>query len=246
MKIVVVGGTGLIGSQVIPLLRASGHDAEPASPSTGVDTVTGEGLARALTGADVVVDVTGSRDLDPEAAMTFFTRSADHLFAAEREAGVRHHVVLSIVGVDQVPDYGYYRAKVAQEQAARDSEVPFTIVRTTQFFEFVAPVMDLSTRGTEVRLSSQPLRPIASADVAAAVADAATDEPAYGIRNVTGPEVYTLDRLAELTLAAKPDGRTVVRDESAGLFAGMPDVLTGSGTKAEVAPTRYEDWLTHG
>ncbi|MEU0249052.1 NAD(P)H-binding protein [Streptomyces sp. NPDC006235] len=241
MKIVVVGGTGLIGSQVVALLRGKGHDAVAAAPSTGVDTLTGEGLAEALKGADVVVDVSNSPSFDTEPALDFFTRSAWNLFAAEKEAGVHHHVALSIVGVDQVPGYGYYEAKVAQENAVRGSGVPYSIVRATQFFEFVAPVMDMSTQDGEVRLPSTRLRPIAAADVAAAVAEAAQGEPSNGIRNIAGPEVHRLDRLGELTLAAKPDGRTVVTDETAGLFAGMPDVLTGDGT-AHLASTRYEEW----
>ncbi|MDQ0753368.1 uncharacterized protein YbjT (DUF2867 family) [Streptomyces africanus] len=242
MKIVVVGGTGLIGSQVVALLRDKGHDAVAAAPSTGVDTLTGEGLAEALKGADVVVDVSNSPSFDSEPALDFFTRSARNLFAAEKEAGVRHHVGLSIVGVDQVPGYGYYEAKVAQENAVRGSGVPYSIVRATQFFEFVAPVMDMSTQDGEVRLPSTRLRPIASADVAAAVAEAAQGEPSNGIRTIAGPEVHRLDRLGELTLAAKPDGRSVVTDETAGLFAGMPDVLTGDGT-AHLASTRYEEWV---
>ncbi|MFF7795429.1 NAD(P)H-binding protein [Streptomyces sp. NPDC007991] len=242
MKIVVVGGTGLIGSQVVALLRDRGHDAVAAAPSTGVDTLTGEGLAGALKGADVVVDVSNSPSFDTEPALDFFTRSARNLFAAEKEAGIRHHVGLSIVGVDQVPGYGYYQAKVAQENAVRGSGVPYSIVRATQFFEFVAPVMDMSTQDGEVRLPSTRLRPIASADVAAAVAEAAQGEPSNGIRNIAGPEVHRLDRLGEITLAAKPDGRTVVTDETAGLFAGMPDVLTGDGT-AHLASTRYEEWV---
>ncbi|KUM80166.1 SDR family oxidoreductase [Streptomyces curacoi] len=243
MKIVVVGGTGLIGSQVVALLRDRGHEAVAAAPSTGVNTLTGEGLAEALKGADVVVDVSNSPSFETEAALDFFTRSARHLIEAEKDAGVRHHVTLSIVGVDQVPDYGYYRAKVAQEEAVRGSGVPYSIVRATQFFEFIAPVMGMSTEGAQVRLPSTRLRPIASADVAAAVAEAAQGEPSNGVRDVAGPEVHRLDRLGELTLAAKPDGRTVVTDETAGLFAGMPDgVLVGDGT-AHLASTRYEDWL---
>lgn len=243
MKIVVIGGTGLIGSQVVALLRDRGHEAVAASPSKGVDTVTGEGLAAAVQGADAVVDVSNSPSFETDAALDFFTRSARHLIEAERAAGVRHHVTLSIVGVDRVPDYGYYRAKVAQEEAVRDGGVPFSIVRATQFFEFIAPVMDMSTEEGRVRLPSTRLRPIASADVASAVAEAAQGEPSYGVRDIAGPEVHRLDRLGEITLAAKPDGRTVVTDESAGLFAGMPDgVLVGDDT-AHLAATRYENWL---
>ncbi|MBG0851807.1 NAD(P)H-binding protein [Streptomyces spinoverrucosus] len=243
MRIVVVGGTGLIGSQVVALLRDNGHEAVAATPSTGVDAVTGQGLAQALKGADVVVDVSNSPSFETEAALDFFTRSAQNLFEAEKEAGVRHHVTLSIVGVDQVPDYGYYQAKVAQEDAVRDSGVPYSIVRATQFFEFIAPVMDMSTQGAEVHLPSLRLRPIASADVAAAVADAAQGEPSNGVRGIAGPEVHRLDRLGEITLAAKPDGRSVVVDEAAGPFGGMPDgVLIGDDTVHTVS-TRYEDWL---
>ncbi|MDX2695470.1 LysR family transcriptional regulator [Streptomyces ipomoeae] len=243
MKIVVVGGTGLIGSQVVASVRGNGHEAVAAAPSTGVDTLTGKGLAEALKGADVVVDVSNSPSFEADAALDFFTRSAHNLIEAEKEAGVRHHVVLSIVGVDQVPDYGYYRAKVAQEEAVRGSGVPYSIVRATQFFEFIAPVMNMSTEGTEVHLPSRRLRPIASAEVAAAVADAAQGEPSNGVRDIAGPEVHRLDRLAEITLAVKPDGRTVVTDETAGLFASMPDgVLIGDDT-THLAPTRYEDWL---
>ncbi|MGX1564993.1 SDR family oxidoreductase [Streptomyces sp. NPDC055506] len=242
MKIVVVGGTGLIGSQVVALLRDRGHEAVAAAPSTGVDTLTGEGLAEVLKGADVVVDVSNSPSFDTAPALDFFTRSARNLFAAEKEAGVRHHVGLSIVGVDQVPGYGYYEAKVAQENAVRGSGVPYSIVRATQFFEFIAPVMDMSTEDGQVRLPSLRLRPIASAEVAAAVAEAAQGEPSNGVRDIAGPETHGLDRLGELTLAAKPDGRTVVTDDTAGLFAGMPDVLTGDET-AHLAATRYEEWL---
>ncbi|MEU2287004.1 NAD(P)H-binding protein [Streptomyces sp. NPDC013178] len=243
MKIVVVGGTGLIGSQVVTLLRDRAHEAVAAAPSTGVDTLTGQGLAQALDGADVVVDVSNSPSFETEAALDFFTRSAQHLIEAEKEAGVRHHVTLSIVGVDQVPDYGYYRAKVAQEEAVRSGGVPYSIVRAAQFFEFIQPVMAMSTQGAEVRLPSTRLRPIASADVAAAVAEAALGEPSHGVRNIAGPEVHRLDRLGEITLAAKPDGRSVVTDEAAGLFAGMPEgVLVGDDT-VRIASTRYEDWL---
>jgi uncharacterized protein YbjT (DUF2867 family) len=243
MKIVVIGGTGLIGSRVVSLLHGRGHEAVPAAPSTGVDAVTGEGLADALKGANVVVDVSNSPSFEDEAALDFFTRSGRHLTEAERESGVRHHVTLSIVGVDRVPGLGYYRAKVAQEEAVRGGGVPYSIVRATQFFEFVGAVMDMTTEGTRVRLPSTRLRPIAAADVAAAVAEAAAGEPSYGIREIAGPEVHRLDRLGELTLAAEPDGRAVVTDERAGLFAGIPDgVLVGDGT-ARLAATRYEDWL---
>ncbi|MEU7424843.1 NAD(P)H-binding protein [Streptomyces sp. NPDC040750] len=243
MKIVVIGGTGLVGSQLVAVLRDRGHEAVAASPSTGVDALTGEGLAPALEGADVVVDVSNSPSFDAEPALDFFTRSARHMIEAERAAGVRHHVTLSIVGADQVPDYGYYRAKVAQEEAVRSGGVPYSIVRATQFFEFIAPVMDMSTQGGQVHLPSLRLRPIASADVVAAVAEAAQGEPSNGVHGIAGPEIERLDRLGEITLAVKPDGRTVVTDETVGPFAGMPDgVLVGDDT-THIASTRYEAWL---
>lgn len=243
MKIVVVGGTGRIGSQVVDLLRDRGHEAVAAAPSTGVDTLTGEGLAEVLKGADVVVDVANSPSFEKEAAIDFFTRAMHNLTAAEKEAGVRHHVALSIIGVDQVPQLGYYLAKVAQEDAVRGSGVPFTIVRVAQFFEFIAPVMDLTTQDGEVHLPSTQLRPIAAADVAAAVAEAAQAAPANGLRQLAGPEIHRLDRLAGIVLDTAPDGRIVVTDESAGMFAGIPDgVLTGDGDVATAA-TRFEDWV---
>ncbi|MET9112252.1 SDR family oxidoreductase [Streptomyces zhihengii] len=243
MKIVVVGGTGLIGSQVVGILGGNGHDVVAAAPTTGIDALTGAGLAEALEGADVVVDVSNSPSFEADPALDFFTRSARNVTGAAKEAGVRHHVTLSIVGVDLLPENGYYRAKVAQEEVARDSGLPYTIVRAAQFFEFIAPVMAMSTEDGQVRLPSTQLRPIASADVAAAVAAAAQGEPLRGVRSVAGPEMHRLDRIGEITLAAEPDGRTVVTDETAGLFAGVPDgVLTGDDT-VDTAPTRYEDWL---
>lgn len=242
MKIVVVGGTGLIGSQVVRILGGKGHEAVAAAPSTGVDTLTGQGLAEVLKGADVVVDVSNSPSFEADAALDFFTRSMHNLITAEKEAGVRHHVALSIIGVDQVPDYGYYRAKVAQEEALRGSGIPYSIVRAAQFFEFIAPVMAMTAQGDQVHLPSTRLRPLASADVAAAVADTAQGEPLNGVRSIAGPEIHSLDRFGEITLAVKPDGRSVVVDETAGPFAGMPDVLTGDDT-VDTAATRYEDWL---
>ncbi|MFD8203312.1 SDR family oxidoreductase [Streptomyces sp. NPDC003470] len=243
MRIVVIGGTGLIGTQVVRLLGDSGHDAVAASPSTGVDTLSGQGLTEALRGADVVVDVTNSPSFEEDVARDFFVRSTRNQIAAGQETGVRHHVALSIIGVDRLPGIGYYRAKVAQEEALRDGGVPYSVVRAAQFFEFVGPVMDMGTQGTEVRLPSTQLRPIASADVARAVADATQGQPLGNFREIAGPKLHRLDRLGEITLAARPDGRTVVTDENAGLFAGVPDgILTGDET-VERAATRYEDWL---
>ncbi|MEU9593339.1 NAD(P)H-binding protein [Streptomyces sp. NPDC048193] len=243
MRIVVIGGTGLIGAQVVRLLDDGGHEAVAASPSTGVDTLTGRGLSEALRGAEVVVDVTNSPSFEEEVARDFFVRSTRNQVAAGKEAGVRHHVALSIIGIERLPEIGYYRAKVAQEEALREGGVPYSIVRAGQFFEFVGPVMDMGTDGTEVRLPSTQLRPIAAADVARAVADTAQSRPLEGFRQIAGPEVHRLDRLGSITLAARPDGRSVVTDEDAGLFAGVPDgILTGDDT-VETAATRYEEWL---
>ncbi|WP_047867653.1 SDR family oxidoreductase [Nocardiopsis sp. RV163] len=243
MKIVVVGGTGLIGSQVVSLLGKAGHEAVAASPSTGVDALTGEGVGRALAGADAVVDVSNSPSFEDGAALDFFTRSTENLTAAGREAGVGHHVVLSIVGVDRVPGLGYYRAKVAQEEILAQSGLPYSVVRATQFFEFVDSIMALTADGDTVRLPSTLMRPIASADVAAEVARTAQGEPLNGRRDIAGPEVFRLDRLGEITLAARADGRTVTTDEGAGMFAGIPDgVVSGDGS-VPTATARYEDWL---
>lgn len=242
MKVVVVGGTGLIRWQVIGILRSSGCDAVSAAPITGVDTLTGQGMMQVLQGADVVVDAFNSPSFQAGTSLDLFTQSARHLIAAAQRAGVRRYVMLSVLGADQLPCNGYFRAKFVQERVLRDSELPYTIVRAAQFFEFIAPIMGLSTREGRVYLPSTQLRPVAAADVAAAVAAAAEEEPLYGVRQIAGPEIHRLNRLGEITLAAQPDGRRVVTDENAGLFAGIPDgVLTGDGT-VSTALTCYEDW----
>jgi uncharacterized protein YbjT (DUF2867 family) len=243
MKVVVVGGTGLIRWQVVGMLRSSGRNAVSAAPVTGVDTLTGRGVAQILKDADVVVDAFSSPSFEARASLDFFTRPARNPMAAAQRTGVQHYVMLSLIGVDQLPENGYFRAKSAQERVLRDSGLPYTIVRTAQFFEFIAPIMGLSTREGRVHLPSTQLRPIAAVDVAAAIAAAAEEEPLYGVRQVAGPEIHRLNRLGEITLAARPDGRRVVTDENAGLFAGIPDaVLTGDDT-ATTASTCYEDWL---
>jgi uncharacterized protein YbjT (DUF2867 family) len=242
MKITVIGGTGLIGSQVVEKLIATGHEAVPAAPSTGVDILSGAGLDAALAGADVVVNLANSPTFDA-ASIDFFRTSMTNVLAAGERAGVGHQVVLSIVGVDQVPDVDYYRAKVLQEELLRNGPTPYSIVRATQFFEFFGAVLSWTTEGDTVRLPSTPIQPMASADVAEAVFEVAVGAPLQGIRDVAGPEVFTLDELGRITLAAKDDPRTVVVDESAGLFGAIPGDVLVPKAGARLATTHYRDWL---
>jgi uncharacterized protein YbjT (DUF2867 family) len=241
MKITVFG-TGLIGAQVAGDLTAAGHDIAAHSRSTGLDLLTGAGLDDAVRGAQVVIDVTNSPTFD-EASLEFFRTSVTNLLAAAAKAGVGHAVVLSIVGVDQVPDLAYYRAKTLQEDLVKAGPIPYSIVRATQFMEFIPSVLDFTTDGDVVRLPATPIQPIASGEVAAAVAETATGTPLRGTRDIGGPEVFPLDELGRITLAALGDGRTVVTDHTAGLFAAVKgDVLT-TGEGAHLASTRYRDWL---
>jgi uncharacterized protein YbjT (DUF2867 family) len=242
MKFTVIGGTGMIGSQVVRKLVEGGHEAVPASLSTGVDLVTGKGLDQALRGADTVVNVANSPTFDA-ASLDFFRASMTNLLAAGSAAGVRHQVVLSIVGVDQVPGLDYYRAKALQEELLRQGPTPYSIVRATQFFEFMDAVMSWTSDATTVRLPATPVQPMAAADVVDAVVDVSVHAPLGGIRNVAGPDVLPLDELGRITLAARRDDRTVVTDGSAGMFAAVTgDVLVG-GPDAHLAPTHYRDWL---
>lgn len=242
MKCTVIGGTGLIGSQVVRGLSDAGHEAVPASLSTGVDLISGEGLDEALRGAATVVNVANSPTFDA-ASLDFFRTSMGNLLAAGERAGVGHQVVLSIVGVDQVPALDYYRAKALQEELLEQGPTPYSIVRATQFFEFMDAVLSWTSDERTVRLPATPVQPMAAADVADAVAEVAMGEPLRGIRNVAGPDVFRLDELGKVTLAAKGDGRTVVTDDSAGMFAAVEgDVLLGRAD-ARLAPTHYEDWL---
>jgi uncharacterized protein YbjT (DUF2867 family) len=241
MKIAVIG-TGLIGSQVVRKLTAAGHDAAGHSRSTGVDLLCGDGVDEAVRGAEVVVDVTNSPTFD-DASLNFFRTSVTNLLAAAQAAGVRHIVTLSIVGVDQVPDLAYYRAKTLQEDLVKAGPIPFSIVRATQFMEFVVAALDWTTDGDVVRLPATPIQPISSAEVAAAVADVAAGAPLRGTRDVAGPEVFPLDELGRITLEATGDNRRVVADETAGLFAMVKgDVLTAP-EDAHLATTRFRDWL---
>jgi uncharacterized protein YbjT (DUF2867 family) len=218
MKIVVIGGTGLIGSKVIARLTAQGHDAVAASPNTGVNTITGEGLAEALPGADVVVDVTNSPSFADEAVMDFFTTSTANLVAAEKEAGVGHHVALSIVGVERPSEGGYFKAKAAQEQLIRDSGLPYSIVHATQFFEFIGAIADSATDGDTITLPPVAFQPVAADDVASAVARTAVGAPLNGIVDVAGPEVGHFDLMVEQVLKYRGDHRRVVANPDAPYF----------------------------
>ncbi|WP_433578861.1 SDR family oxidoreductase [Nocardia brasiliensis] len=241
MRIAVIGGTGLIGSRVVDKLTAAGHEAVPHSLSSGVDVVTGRGLDEAMAGAQVVVNLTNSPTFD-EASMTFFQTSMDNLLTAALKAGVGHFVILSIVGTDLVPELDYYRAKALQENLLTAGPIPYSIVRATQFMEFIDAVLSWTADGDTIRLPATPIQPIAAEDVAAAVAEVAVGTPLNGIRNIAGPEIFTLDELGRITLSHKGDDRTVVTDATAGMFAAVKgDVLTDEN--AHLATTRYADWL---
>ena len=247
MNLVVIRGAGRIRSQVVAMLKPAGHEASAAAPETGVDLLTGKGLDEALEGAEVVVNVANSPTFD-EKSLDFFRTSMSNLLAAGERAGVRHQVILSIVHVDQVPDLVYYQAKTLQEDLLRHGPTPYSIVRATQFFEFMEPTISSAPSNEgPIRLPATPIQPIASADVAEAVFQVAIGPPLNGIYNVAGPDVYHLDELGRITLAAHHDNRTVITDDRAQVFAGTPgdvpgDVLT-AGPEARLAPTHYQDWL---
>jgi uncharacterized protein YbjT (DUF2867 family) len=244
MKIVVIGGTGLIGSKLVTNLREQGHDPLAASPDTGVNTLTGEGLAEALEGAQVAVDVANAPAWDDAAVLEFFQTSSGNLLAAEEAAGVGHHVVLSIVGTDRLPESGYFRAKVAQEEAVKAATIPYTILRATQFFEFIGRIVDAGTDGNTVRLSPALVQPEAADDVAAALADVAVSAPVNGTVELAGPEAFRLDELARRFLSARNDPREVTADVHARYFgAELDDQSLTPGSDARLAPTRFEDWL---
>lgn len=244
MKIVVIGGTGLIGSKVVTELVDRGHEAIAASPNSGVNTLTGEGVADALVGADVVVDVSNSPSFAPDDVMDFFTTSTTNLLAAEREAGVTHHVALSVVGADRLPDSGYLRAKVAQERLIAESGQPYTILRATQFYEFVLRIADEATVDGTARVSTGLMQPIAAADVSAAVARAALAEPANAIVEIGGPEKLGMDDLIRRGLDARGDTRIVVSDPEAPYFGTKlaGDELT-PGADAQLSTMTFADWL---
>ena len=245
MKIVVIGGTGLIGSMLVEKLREAGHDAVPASPDTGVNVLTGEGLADVLEGALVVVDVANAPQWDDAAVLDFFQTSSRNVAAAETAAGVRHHVTLSIVGVDGLSESGYMRAKVAQEEAVKAGGVPYTIVRATQFFEFIGRIADSGFDGETIHLAPVSVEPESADDVAATLADVAVSAPVNGTVELAGPEQFPLDELARRVLRANNDSRKVTADIHARYFGAelREHSLTPSGNP-RIAPTHFEDWLT--
>ena len=220
MKIVVIGGTGLIGSKTVAILRQGGHEVVAASPNTGVNTITGEGLAQALAGAQVVVDLANAPAWEDKAVLEFFETSGRNLLAADAAVGVRHHVALSIVGTDRTPDNGYFRAKVAQEKLIESSRIPYTIIRSTQFLEFLKGIADSSADGSTVRLSPGLFQPIAADDVAAIVADVALAAPRNGIVEIAGPERAPFNEIVARYLKAVGDPRKVVSDPEARYFGG--------------------------
>jgi uncharacterized protein YbjT (DUF2867 family) len=244
MRIVVIGGTGLIGSKVVEKLRGRGHEPLAASPATGVDTITGAGLREALAGAQAVIDTSNAPVMDDGGVMDFFQTSSRNILAAEQVAGVGHHVVLSIVGADRLTESGYFRAKMAQEHAVEASTIPYSIVRASQFFEFIERLADTSTEGDAVHLAPAFVRPESADDVAATLCDVAVHEPINGIVELGGPEQFRLDELARRVLATRHDPRPVTADAGARYYGAELDrhSLT-PGRNALVAPTRFEDWL---
>jgi uncharacterized protein YbjT (DUF2867 family) len=245
MKIVVIGGTGLVGSKLVVKLREQGHEAVPASPDSGVNTLTGEGLSDVLVGAHVVVDVSNSPSFEDEAVLAFFEKSTRNLLEAEGAAGVGHHVALSVVGTDRLSESGYFRGKIAQETLIEGSPIPYSIVHATQFFEFVRSIADAATDGDTVRLAPVLIQPMAAEDVAAAVGKTAVGPPVNGIVEVAGPEQFRLDEFIRRGLEARDDPREVVADPDARYFGAKLDERTlVPGDGAGLAETHFEDWLS--
>jgi uncharacterized protein YbjT (DUF2867 family) len=244
LKIVVIGGTGLIGTKVVKRLRSKSHQVVAASPDSGVNTITGEGLPEALAGAQIVVDLANSPSFEDNAVLKFFETAGQNLLAAEADAGVEHHVALSIVGTDRLPNSGYLRAKMAQERLIKASKIPYTIVRSTQFFEFMGGIAQSATVGQTVRVSPALVQPIMSDDVADAVADAALGAPINGIIEIAGPERAPLDEMVRRFLTAKRDPRQVVADTHARYFGTeLDDRSLTPGDGAHIGSIRFEDWL---
>jgi uncharacterized protein YbjT (DUF2867 family) len=252
MKIVVIGGSGLIGAKVVSILRERGHEALAASPKSGVNTLTGEGLAAALAGAQIVVDVANSPSFEDKPAMDFFETSGRNLLAAEKTAGVKHHVALSVVGTDRLTGSGpgslsgYFRAKMTQENLIKASEIPFTIIHATQFFEFVKGIVQSATDSSTVRLSSVLMQPMAADDVAAAVADVALEQPVNDMIEVAGPDQIRQDELVRQYLSATGDARKVLADDKPRYFGiEVNDQSLIPGANPRLGKTHFEDWLRH-
>jgi uncharacterized protein YbjT (DUF2867 family) len=245
MKIVVIGGSGLIGSKLVTKLGEHGHEAVAASPNTGVNTLTGEGLAEAVAGASVVVDVSNAPSFEDAAVLEFFDTSTRNLLAAEAAAGVGHHVALSVVGTERLTESGYFRAKLAQEALIRDASIPYSIVRATQFFEFMDRIAADATDGDTVRLPPALIQPMAADDVASALGRVSAGSALNGIVEIAGPDQFRLDELIRERLSANGDPRQVVTDPHAAYFGITPAERTLlPGDHARIAETRYEDWLS--
>ena len=245
VKIVVIGGSGLIGTKLVSRLRQKGHEVVPASPNSGVNTITGEGLAEALAGAEVVVDLANSPSFEDKAALEFFETSGRNLLAAEATAGVGHHLALSVVGADRLPASGSLRAKMAQENLIKASGIPYTIVRSTQFFEFIGRIVESGVDGNVIRLSPALLQPIAADDVADAMADAALGAPMNGTIEIAGPEAWPLDKLARKLLNANGDRREVIADVHARYYGTeLNDQSLTPGDHPRLGSIRFEDWLS--
>ena len=244
MKIVVIGGTGLIGSKLVNKLRQAGHEVLAASPNSGVNTITGEGLTEALTGAQVVVDVANSPSFEAAEVLKFFETSGRNLLAAEARLGIKHHVALSVVGTDRLNDSGYFRGKLAQEALIKASSTPYTILRSTQFFEFIGRIAESSADGKSLRVSDAMIQPILSDDVVAALADITLGAPLNGTVEVAGPDRFRLNDIVARTLKATGDSREVITDKNAGYFGAIlkEETLTADAG-ARIGATRYFDWL---
>ena len=246
MKIVVIGGTGLIGSKVVEKLKQEGHEVIAAAPNTGVNAITGEGLADALAGAQVVVDVANSPSFEDQAAMDFFQTAGKNLTVAEKAAGIKHHVALSVVGTDRLQDSGYFRAKLAQEKIIKSSPIPYTLIRATQFFEFVRSIPQFSTEGNTVRLPPVLFEPMAADDVASTLAEAALAEPVNDTIEIAGPDTFTLDEPVRKVLEYDNDMRKVIADPQA-LYFGVKvtEKALVPGPNPRLGSTKFDWWLTH-
>jgi uncharacterized protein YbjT (DUF2867 family) len=246
MKIVIIGGTGLIGSKTVAKLKERGHQAIAAAPNTGVNTISGEGLAEALDGAEVVIDVSNSPSFEEQAATEFFETAGRNVTTAEVSAGVRHHVALSVVGTDRLQDSGYFRAKLAQEKLIEESPIPYSIVHATQFFEFIRSIADFSMKDGAVHLPPVLFQPMAADDVASAIVDVALGEPASTVIEIAGPEMFTLDEAVRRVLSRDGDRREVVADPVAPYFGVEVEERTlVPGPGARIGQTRLDWWLTH-
>jgi len=243
MKIVIIGGTGLIGSKLAKVLRGRGHDVLAASPDTGVNTLTGEGLAESLAGADVVVDVSNSPSFEDKAVLEFFETSGRNLLAAEKGAGVRHHVALSVVGAERLPGSGYMRAKVAQEALIRASNIPYSIVHSTQFFEFMGAIAKSAENGGVLRVSTGWIQPIATDEVVAALADVASSAPMESAVEIAGPERVRMPEMVRRYLREMNDSREVVGDPAAPYFGAVLDDELVPAASARIGAIRFETWL---